>query len=312
MKERVLITGGSGFIGACLTRALIAQGQEVFLLLRPEHQPWRLVALQGQFHPLLGDLRDSASVNAAVQSARPDVIYNLATHGAYPAQQNRAAILATNIQGTMNLLEALSHRDYRCLVHAGSSSEYGQKNVPMHEEDRLEPATDYAVGKASASLLVLAEAYRGKPNCVVRVFSAYGPWEEPTRLVPYVMDCCIHGRNPEVTWGGQPRDFIHIDDVVALMITAGRLPQARGLILHAGTGIQQRVRTMIETIIATSNTTVVPAYGQRNYHQHEPECWVASIKKTQETTGWVPRHDLRSGIECTWRWLRQQTVPHAA
>jgi nucleoside-diphosphate-sugar epimerase len=301
-RERVLITGGSGFIGACLTRHLIAAGHDVHLVLRPEARTWRLVGLDDQYTRHVADLRDAASLRRAVQACQPEVIYHLATHGGYPDQRDRGTILATNLQGTANVLDALAGHDYRALVHTGSSSEYGHKDQPMREDDLLQPRSDYAVTKAAATLLCQAEAFRGAPVCTVRVFSAYGPWEEPSRLVPYVMNCCVRGETPRVTTGRQPRDFIHVDDVVGLLITAAHHPQVRGQILNAGTGRPQTVRDMVETIVAASGARVRPEYGSQAMRQDEPACWVASIERTRELTGWRPRLSLEEGVRRLWRW----------
>jgi nucleoside-diphosphate-sugar epimerase len=304
-RERALITGASGFIGAYLARDLIAAGHEVHLVLRAEANLWRLRGLEGQYVAHRADLRDRAALGAAVAAARPQVVYHLATHGAYHFQKDRAAILATNLLGTANLLDALADHDYQALVHSGSSSEYGHKDAPMRESDRLDPRTDYAVTKAAATLLCQAEAYRGRPVTTVRVFSAYGPWEDPTRLVPYVMECCLRGETPRVTPGRQPRDFIHVGDVVDLIKLAAHLPAARGRILHAGTGVQRSVREMIETILAVCTGGALAAeFGAEGLRPGEPTHWVASIEETAALTGWRPRHDLTSGVRQTWEWAR--------
>lgn len=310
--ERVLITGASGFLGACLARELIAAGHEVHLVLRAEANTWRLTGLEGRYAAHQADLRDAACLRRAVAACRPEVIYHLATHGAYPGQRDRTAILGTNLLGTANLLDALAEHDYRALVHTGSSSEYGHKSGPIHEDDRLAPRTDYAVSKAAATLLCQAEAYKGRPVTCVRVFSAYGPWEEPTRLVPYVMGCCLRGESPRVSPGEQPRDFIHADDVIALLQVAARQPAARGQILHAGTGRQSRVRDMIDAILGVCGSKVPVEYGQLANRPDEPTHWVASIERTRSLTGWEPRHDLHSGIEQTWAWLTQAACRAAA
>src|SRR5206468_4244471 len=117
----------------------------------------------------------------------------------------------------------------------------GHKGGPMRPADRLDPRTDYAVSKAAATLLCQAEAFRGRPVTTVRVFSAYGPWEDPTRLVPYVLECCLRGQRPRVTAGAQPRDFLYVGDLVELLQRAAQLPQARGRILHGGSGVQRTV-----------------------------------------------------------------------
>ncbi len=312
-RERVLITGGSGFVGACLARAEIAEGHDVHLILRPQAQLWRLSGIEGHYTPHRADLCDAQALRQAVAEAQPEVIHHLAAHGAYPTQKDRAAILAANLLGTINLLDALQGQDYRALIHTGSSSEYGHKSGPMHEDDRLEPRSDYGVTKAAATLLCQAEALRGRPVTTVRIFSAYGPWEDPTRLVPYVMDCCWQGIDPKVSAGWQPRDFIYVDDVVALLQRAAHQDRPRGQILHAATGQQHTVRDMVETIVAVCGQgRVHPQFGTESVRPDEPTSWLASIDRTTALTGCRPQHDLRSGIAGMWSWFQNTRKRGAA
>jgi nucleoside-diphosphate-sugar epimerase len=310
MAERVLITGASGFIGANLARAEIGAGNDVHLLLRAEAKMWRLAGLDGQYTRQSGDLRDLDSLRAAVRHSRPDVVYHLATHGAYPAQKDRGAIIATNFIGTVNLVEALAGQDYRALVHTGSSSEYGHKDRAMRADDFLAPRTDYAVTKAAATLLCQSEALRGAPISTVRVFSAYGPWDDPGRVVPYVMTCCHEGKDPRLTAGDQPRDFIFIDDLVRLLQTAAHRPDVSGRILLGGSGRPCTLRDMVDTIVAVcGGGQVRPLYGSAAPRPDEPKTWLASIEQTTACTGWRPAFDLRVGVERTWAWHLQQAGP---
>ncbi|HUY87914.1 MAG TPA: NAD-dependent epimerase/dehydratase family protein [Pirellulales bacterium] len=305
-RERNLVTGATGFVGACLTRALIDAGHDVHVTLRAASSPWRLAGLEGRYVAHQADLRDLAAVRRAVEAARPQVVYHLAAHGALYHERDRAAILASNLLGTCNLLEALDDCDDCTLVQTGSSSEYGHKAHPMREDDRLEPRTDYAVSKAAATLLCQAAAYEGRSVATVRIFSAYGPWEDPSRLVPYVMACCLRGERPRVTSGEQPRDFIYVDDCIELLQLAAHAPAARGQILHAASGRRQTVREMVETIVETcSGGRLSAEYGGEPLRPDEPTTWVGSIERTNELTGWRPRYDLPSGVERTWAWRRR-------
>lgn len=228
------------------------------------------------------------------------MIHHLATHGAHPSERDRGTILATNLAGTANLLDALAGRDYQALVHAGSSSEYGHKVGPMTPDDVLEPRSDYAVTKAAATLLCQAEALRGAPVCTVRIFSAYGPLEDPTRLASTVLGCLARGEAPRVTAGHQPRDWVYVDDVVELLQRAAECPAARGRVLHAGGGRRQTVRDLVETAVAVAGARVRPEYGTEPPRPDEPTVWVADLTDTTELTGWAPRTSLRQGLERMW------------
>ena len=300
--ERVLITGGSGFVGSCLARALVAAGHDVHLLLRAQSDRWRLAGLEGRYRAHLADLRDAAAVRAAVAAARPEVVYHAAAHGTLPTQTERAAVLASNVLGTAHLLDALDGHDYRALVHLGSSSEYGHKAGPMGEGDRLEPRTDYAVAKAAATLLCLAEAHKGRPVVAVRVFSAYGPWEGPSRLASQVMAACLRGERPRVTAGGQPRDWVYVEDVVELLRLAADTPAARGRVLHAGSGRDQTVGDLVEAVLRACGGRTAE-YGAEPARPGEPARWVASVAETTRLTGWRPRHDLEAGARRMWEWF---------
>jgi nucleoside-diphosphate-sugar epimerase len=183
----------------------------------------------------------------------------------------------------------------------------------MAESDRLEPRTDYGVAKAAATLLCQVEALKGRPVTSIRVFSAFGPWEEPTRLVPYVMDCCYRGVRPKVSAGCQPRDFIYVQDVVALLKAAAANSKAAGQILHAGTGRQRSVREMIETVVDVCGRGRITAeFGAEPIRPDEPDCWVASIAHTCAVTGWKPIVELRAGVEQTWNWFQSLAPQQAA
>jgi nucleoside-diphosphate-sugar epimerase len=309
----VLITGGSGFIGANLARAMIREGRRVHLLLRPSHQSWRLAGIAGQYQAEIADLTDAPAMRNIIARVQPDDIYHLGTHGAYPNQTDRGQIVATNLQGTIHLIEALKDHDFRSFIHTGSSSEYGHKTEAMSIKDRLDPRTDYAITKAAATLMCQAEAFKNRPFSTVRVFSAYGPWEEPTRLVPYVMQAAASGQRPRVTSGAQPRDFIYVDDVIALITKVADTASLRQGIWNAGTGTQSTVQEMIETITQVCTGGSIHAdFGSAQPRKDEPTAWIAESIQTIVQTGWQPKHTLESGVLELWNWYQTQSKQMAA
>jgi nucleoside-diphosphate-sugar epimerase len=176
----------------------------------------------------------------------------------------------------------------------------------------VDPRTDYAVAKAAATLLSLADSQRGRPVAVVRLFAVYGPGEAPYRLVPYVMDCCLGGVAPRVAAGQQWRDFIHVDDVVALLRRTADLVPSPGLVLHAASGRAHRVREMVEAVLAVAGNPVRAVYTSDSGRADDPAPYLASVAQTHSLTGWEPRHGLQAGVELTWAWHRTQASRRAA
>src|SRR5262245_1091612 len=200
--ERVLVTGGTGFIGSALVRPLVAAGHEVHVISRAMGPSPRLADMQDRCITHQANLLDAAAVRAAVEDSRPEIIYHLAAAGVTAGVRfDRANLLRTNVLGTANLLEALEGRFYRSLVYAGTGAEYGPNSEAIVEESPLRPMSDYAVAKAAGALLCQTEARRGWPVVVVRIFGAYGPGESPQRLIPYVMSCCQRGDVAKVSAG---------------------------------------------------------------------------------------------------------------
>jgi nucleoside-diphosphate-sugar epimerase len=301
---RLLVTGASGFIGASLVRRLVAAGRAVHVLLRPGPPPARLAGLEGKYVTHYADLRDGDAVRTAVVSCQPETVYHLAAHGTRPGQSDRTAILASNFLGTAHLLDALDGHNYRAFVHAGSSSEYGPMDRPMREDDPPRPRTDYGVAKAAATLLCQAQAHRGRPVVTVRIFSAYGPFEDPNRLASAVMAACLSGDLPRVTQGDQPRDWIYVDDVLDLLVAAAVTPRVEGGVLHAGTGRRQSVRDLVEAIVAACPVGHrPPIYGACPPRPDEPAVWVADVTRTTALTGWAPRVGLAEGTRRMWQWF---------
>src|SRR5262249_37167448 len=162
----------------------------------------------------------------------------------------------------------------------------------IREDDRLEPRSDYAVAKAAATLLCQAQAHQGRPVAIVRVFSAYGPGEAPSRLASYAMSCCRQGVAPKVATGIQPRDFIYVNDVIDLVCVAAGLPKMTGEILHAGTGRPCSVRDMVQTIMSVCRADMKAEFGSEAMRPDEPGSWTANIERTIRVTGWKPRYTL--------------------
>src|SRR5205807_2658423 len=146
-------------------------------------------------------------IEREVHRLRPEVIFHLAAHGAYSWQRDLDAMLSVNVRATEALLVAARAVGAR-LVSAGSSSEYGHRDDAPSELDRLEPNSHYAVTKSAATHLCrLAAKTHGQHAITLRLYSIYGPWEEPRRLMPTLVRYALDRRLPPLVGPSIARDF---------------------------------------------------------------------------------------------------------
>ena len=305
--RKVLVTGATGFVGACLTRRLVEHSADVHILTRPSSNRWRIRDLMSNLYVYEVDLRDAGPLKAILTRIRPEVTFHCATYGGLPVQQDATQIMETNVFGTWNLLAGLASVGCGCLIQMGSSSEYGLKSHPMREDDSLEPVSVYGASKAATSLLCQAMAHQGNfPAVTLRLFSPFGYYEEPTRLVPYVIDRCLRGLEPALTDGTAVRDFTFVEDVIdACLLVGSRNPICSG-VFNVATGMQHSVRDIVDKIVVLSGARVTPKWGVLPPRPLEPTTWVADISKVKQVFGWFPKYTVDEGLHLTIEWHRRR------
>ncbi len=302
---RFLITGASGFVGSCLLRRLVEMGQEVHVLLRRQARLWRLDDLKGRFFVHECDLLDQARVKQVIGTVKPTVIYHLAAYGAYSYQNEADHILESNINGTWNLLRACKEIEFDLFVNTGSSSEYGFKKAPMKEADILEPASYYAVAKAAQTLLCSFYAKSEKRSVVTfRLFSVYGPYEEPTRLIPTLMKALDQGLPMNLVSPHIARDMIYVDDVVDAYLMVDRLKALAGDYVNIATGIQSSMADVVRIASEVSGKTTEFRWSGMPARSWDTDVWVADTSKGETMLGWKAGISLQEGLAKMWGWFQ--------
>ncbi|MBP2665397.1 MAG: nucleoside-diphosphate-sugar epimerase [Firmicutes bacterium] len=301
---KVLVTGATGFVGACLARHMVAEGHEVHVFTREKSNRWRIQDLSDQLRDHFVDLTDADCVQTAISHIRPEGIFHLATYGGFADQQDTTAIITANFLGTVNLVRACERVGFDFFINTGSSSEYGIKQEPMRETDVAEPMGDYGVSKLAATAFCYSEAVQKElPIVTIRLFSPYGYWDDPKRFIPYVIQSFLKNEVPRLSTPHSVRDYIFIEDILQLYQKMAETPKLIGGIFNAGSGLQTSIGEVVEIIREIMGSEIVPAWGSIGAKRMEPSVWVADTDKTRQL-GWQARVDLREGLRRTIEWQK--------
>ena len=305
--KRVLVTGAAGFIGANVARRALELGHAVHVAVRLDHPTWRIDEIRREIavHDL--DIADAAAVDRVVREVRPEWIFHLAVHGAYSYQTDLRTITATNVNGTMNLVESCRSIGFEAFVNTGTSSEYGFKDHAPSEDEVVEPNSDYAVTKACATLFCRYTARRYNLRIpTLRLYSAFGPFEEPTRLMPNVVVKGLGGALPPLVHPDIARDYVYTEDILDAYFAAASTPlDDPGSIYNVATGRQTTLREVVEAARELMRIDVEPEWGSMAARAWDTDVWVGDSSRIRRELGWSPRYSFEAGLKRMIDWFEE-------
>lgn len=296
---RVLVTGGSGFIGSHLVEELRRCGSQVHCLLMPGDPATNLDAIRSDVHIEHADLTDRDAVRQVVQAVRPEVVFHLAAAGVTDANADPAWVVRVNVEGTLNLLEALNG-NYRTFVNTGTCHEYGRGEPPFREDQAPRPELPYAIAKAAAWHFCNRFAgTRGWPIVTVRPFSVYGPRQAANAFVPACIRAARERRDFEMTPGEQQRDWVYVRDVVEGFIRAAETPEAVGGTFNLCSGTGTPLYDVAQMIVSKMGSPIGIQRGALPYRPGEIWQLVGDPTRARTILGWQPQTPLPEGLERT-------------
>ena len=306
---KVLITGISGFIGSHLARRVVAEGAEVYGLVRNSSNLWRIQDLKNQINLHYVDLRDFGAVKKAVQGVKPQKAFHLAAYvDASRAFEQLDDMAEVNIKGTLNLLRALDGTGYDCFINTGTCEEYGDNPVPFREEQVPNPVSPYSASKAATTMFCrMLYKTEGLPAITLRPFLTYGPGQESNMLIPSLIKKTLKGEAFEMTGGEQTREFNYVDDIVEGYVRASITPGAIGEIINIGNGVEYRIRGVAEMVLKLMNSPLKPKIGALQYRPGETWHFYCDNTKAREILGWKPKVSLEDGLKMTIDWFQKHS-----
>lgn len=242
---RVLVTGASGFIGANVVHELVRQGGRPQIIVRRTSRLWRLEDVIDEIDVHRVDLTNHDATAQLLRSICPQVVIHSAAYGAYPTQSDFSQMLQVNVAATKNLLEVASDAGVKLFINLGSSSEYGAKSEPMSESDVAIPDRLYGITKLGQTHLASLCKSRPMHALTLRLFSVYGPFEEPGRLWPALLLAAIRGKTFNASAPEVARDFVWIGDVAKIITSFSTLLQSSCSIINIASDVQTTLDSLI-------------------------------------------------------------------
>lgn len=309
--SKILVTGGAGFIGTNLCEALRAAGHVVIALdnLSVSNSNVRKLEAAG----VVFVEADIASYDAIVPhfSSVDAVVHLAAMNRAQRSIENPRAANAANVDGTLNVLEAMRAHGVRKIVFASSSSVYAGREGALKEDNPLSPPHPYGVGKLAGEhyVRIYGELF-GVRWTTLRLFSVYGPYQlgnidKAGAVAKFIH--LAHEEKPLPIYGDGTslRNFTYVGDVVRAIMLALEAPEALGHIINIANPTEVTVQKLAETVIAES--------GSRSTIVHEPalkgdpERNLPDTSKAKELLHYEPEVSVEEGVRRTIEWYRSNT-----
>jgi UDP-glucose 4-epimerase len=306
--QRVVVTGGAGFVGSNIVKRLLAGGANVVVVddfytgamdnLPSDDQRLEVVRGSVTDYDLVREVAKGASV--VIHEAARNIIVST---------RNPREDYEVNIGGTLNVLLAVREVGVPRMVYASSASVYGNpRYLPINEDDATNMLSPYSVSKFAGENYCKAfyESY-GLSTSVVRYSNVYGTGQRPDNpycgVVSKFFESAMAGEAPRIHGDGeQTRDFTYVDDVVEATLLAGFTAKAEGQVYNVGTGRETTVNQLARLIIEITGAGIEPAYIDRRDIDNIRRR-VVNIEKIRRELRWVPSVTIEQGLRRTYKWL---------
>ena len=303
----ILVTGAGGFVGSHLFKSLIEVRDDVFGTTRTSDS-WRLKAL-GISSSIEINLTDKIKLRALLESIKPKVVFNLVAYGAYSHQNLIDLTYEVNI-GVVETLSEWCASNSSILIQAGSSSEYGTNCAAPLEADTCLPNSRYAVSKlAATNLLAHLSESTGLVATVVRLYSIYGPLEDPTRLVSTLIRNGLNSELPEFASQEVTRDFVYVDDAVKAFVKVGfHLSKSQRFeIFNVATGAPTSMAEVANSAKSLFGIGQAPIFRD-NFRKWDLSNWFGNAEKIKRVVGWTYSVQFRDGLKRTVDWYQEKEL----
>jgi len=308
---RCLVTGATGFLGSHLTRLLSRRGHEVTILKRANSDSWRIADVLPGVRVVYGDLSDLASAREQIIECRPEAVLHVGWQGVQSRFRNDR-IQSDNIGQAAQLLAIAHQAGCRTWIGFGSQAEYGPKQEAISETEPPAPTSLYGMAKLATMEMSRAMSDVLDMRSVwVRVFSLFGPADEPSWMLPSLIQQLLESEVPALTAGTQMWDYLYVEEAAEAVVQLMETPAACG-VFNLGSGQARPLREIVEEVRDMIDPSLSLRFGEVPFRPDQVMHLEADITRLQEAVSWRPRADLAAGLRATVDWHRGRMNGKAA
>lgn len=309
--KHVLVTGAGGFIGSHLTERLVQLGANVTAMVHYnalgsagwlDHSPYRK---EIKIHP--GDICDRDSVRQAMQGT--EFVFHLAALIAIPYSYHApASYVRTNVEGTLNVLQAARELGIQRLVHTSTSEVYGTaRYTPIDEAHPLQGQSPYSASKIGADKLV--EAFHLSfevPAVTVRPFNTFGPRQSARAVIPTIITQCLTSDTVRLGSLYPTRDLNYVSNTVDGFVKAAEAANALGHTINLGSGREISIGGLAELIVSKLGRPVRITSDDQRVRPSGSEVGqlLANNTLAHQVLQWTPAVSLEDGLDKTIAWIK--------
>jgi UDP-glucose 4-epimerase len=303
---RVLVTGAAGFMGSYLTELLVQQREPVAILCRSSSNLWRIQHLLPQVTLIKGDLLSLSDSETEIARFAPDTVFHLGWFGVTNSFHHDYRQVEENLQATLNLIRVSLKAGVHTWVGLGSQAEYGPQNQKITEQTPLSPTTLYGTAKICAYLLAKQLLAQNQRRFLwLRIFSTYGPKDNPSWMIPYLIQTLIQRKKPSLTACEQKWDYLYAGDAARAIYLAAVQEQTEG-VYNIGSGQAVSLCSIVEQLRDLVDPSLPLGIGDIPYRPDQVMHLEADISRLQQATGWCPQFTLAEGLQRTVAWQKAQ------
>jgi len=306
LKQPILITGATGFIGSNLTRYFVKKGVKINIIIKRTSNIWRLKDILTNLNIFYADISDKKKIKNIIKKIKPKTIFHLAAHGAYPDQNDLEKIKRSILDSTFNLVSECKKYKYETFINTGSSSEYGFKDKSMSESDILKANSYYSVFKSSSTLYCQYESINSdKHITTIRPFHVYGPFERKSRLIPTLIKNMINKKKIKLVSPNISRDLVYIDDVIDFYLKVAKQKNFRGEIFNLGSGKKTLIKEVYNILKKINNYTIKNKWKSMKNRDWDQTIWYSNNSYVKKKMNWKPKISLKNGLNKTVNWYKE-------